>query len=184
MAPTSSPPSSELSTPHLVIVPLSVDHADALFEGFVDPRVYPFIPETPPETPEAYRAEVRRLVEGPPPPDMDLALNWAVWDTEVATWIGTLQASRFKDGTVWIGYKLAPVGWGRGLATEAVRWLVHLLHHNYGAEQVLASVDSRHLASLRVLEKVGFQRLRSEVSSLHDQVTQDQILGWTAPTSP
>ena len=169
-------------TSRLTIVPLAEVHAEALFEGFADPRVYEFIPEQAPETKEAYQQEVRRLVGGPLPADLDLALNWAVMENTSGTWVGTLQASGFKDGTLWIGYKFSPAVWGRGVATEAVLWLVQELQRNQGATQIFASVDSRHLASLGVVTRVGFAKIRTEVSSLHGQTTEDVILCWAAPS--
>jgi [ribosomal protein S5]-alanine N-acetyltransferase len=69
-----------------------------------------------------------------------------------------------------LGYLLAPAQWGRGLATEVARALVHWhREHLDGLEPRLEAVAfAGNLASRRVLEKCGFSpaargELRGEV---------------------
>ncbi len=56
----------------------------------------------------------------------------------------------------FIGYWLGVAFWGRGYATEAVGALLALGFRETDAELVSAEVLSRNVASLRVLEKLGF----------------------------
>jgi len=75
-----------------------------------------------------------------------------------------------RDGVVELGYAIAPSRRGRGLATAAVR---ELLHEAFAAPDVLA-VIAHTLAepgpSARVLEKTGF---------VHDGDVPDDRLGTT-----
>jgi RimJ/RimL family protein N-acetyltransferase len=59
------------------------------------------------------------------------------------------------DGSVEIGYGLAPSAQGRGYATEAVHALVALARAQ-GASSVVAMTEPDNAASHRVLERCGF----------------------------
>ena len=51
-----------------------------------------------------------------------------------------------------------PEYWGKGIATEAAAAFIDYAFSNELTDQLLADVDPRNLASLRVLEKLGFAR--------------------------
>jgi len=58
-----------------------------------------------------------------------------------------------------IGYGIAEVNErGKGYACEAVKLLVNYLFDGYPCERVAAMVDTENLPSIKVLEKIGFQR--------------------------
>jgi len=66
------------------------------------------------------------------------------------------------DNGMWlalIGYTLHPAHAGRGLATEVAEALVRLSFTELGVAMVQADVFAPHLASQRVLEKVGMRRI-------------------------
>lgn len=57
-----------------------------------------------------------------------------------------------------IGYTIARPCWGRGYATEAVGGLIGYAFASFAIHRISASVDPRHAASIRVLEKAGFTK--------------------------
>lgn len=57
-----------------------------------------------------------------------------------------------------VGYTIARPYWGQGYATEAVRGLIDHAFTNFAVHRIIASVDPRHTASIRVLEKAGFAK--------------------------
>jgi [ribosomal protein S5]-alanine N-acetyltransferase len=59
-----------------------------------------------------------------------------------------------------IGYYIAPDCWGQGYATEAAGRLLRYATDNLRLPRVTAHVFLGNTASLRVLEKLGFARLR------------------------
>ncbi len=59
-----------------------------------------------------------------------------------------------------LGYRLRRVAWGRGLATEGARALIDLAFTRLGARRVVAETMAVHLASRRVMEKVGMTLVR------------------------
>lgn len=66
---------------------------------------------------------------------------------------------RRAPGDVEIGYVLRAESWGRGLATEAASALVHGASSALGFTRVLATCRPQNAGSVRVLEKIGLQRV-------------------------
>jgi len=66
------------------------------------------------------------------------------------------EAMRCSEG--WIGYCLAPEASGRGLATELAGALLDIAFSQLGLRRVVATAYTEHVASRRVLEKVGMRR--------------------------
>lgn len=56
-----------------------------------------------------------------------------------------------------VGFTLAPAAQGRGVATAAVREAVGLLFETTRVLGVAAIADSRNVASIRLLERLGFE---------------------------
>jgi ribosomal-protein-alanine N-acetyltransferase len=76
-----------------------------------------------------------------------------------------------------LGYAFLATAWGEGYAIESARAMVTHAHQVLGMGSILATVDPANAASIRLLEKLGFQferRLRTapeeeEVSLYHWQ---------------
>ena len=56
-------------------------------------------------------------------------------------------------------FGLAPVHWGRGLATELARTLLRYGFEELGLDRVDGSADAPNAASLRVMEKAGMREV-------------------------
>lgn len=57
-----------------------------------------------------------------------------------------------------LGYRLAPAYWGRGIASEAVGTVVRYGFETLELNRIEATVNVANERSIRVLEKLGFQR--------------------------
>lgn len=68
--------------------------------------------------------------------------------------VGDVGAGRLPD----FGFMIHPEYWGRGIASEAAAAFIDYAFTRQLTDQLLADVDPRNLASLRVLEKLGFAR--------------------------
>jgi RimJ/RimL family protein N-acetyltransferase len=76
-----------------------------------------------------------------------------------------------------IGYWLAEPFWGRGLATRAVTAASDWAFDNYKVIRIFAMAFSHNVASMRVLEKAGFEReglMRR--SAIKNGAVVDQVL--------
>lgn len=59
-------------------------------------------------------------------------------------------------GEVDLGYRLLPTHWGRGFATESGRAILQDGFTRLGLTRIIATVFPENVASVRVLEKLGF----------------------------
>ncbi|OON38002.1 GNAT family N-acetyltransferase [Izhakiella australiensis] len=64
-----------------------------------------------------------------------------------------------------LGYRFACDAWGQGLATECARVILHHSFHQLNMPEVAATVRQNHLASQRVLQKIGLQ-LRGHIDDV------------------
>lgn len=64
-------------------------------------------------------------------------------------------------GEAVLAYYLARPYWGRGLATEAGEAFVRYGFETLGLSRIIAGMNTENLASIRVVEKLGFSRFRS-----------------------
>jgi ribosomal-protein-alanine N-acetyltransferase len=113
-----------------------------------------------------------------PPPDMDDALPFmadAIRDDPAAApwwaWIMIRRDNRAvigsagfggrpdDNGTVVTGYAVYPAFEGQGFATECTRGLVAWVLSQPGVKRVQATIPPWHVASIRVVEKVGFRHV-------------------------
>jgi [ribosomal protein S5]-alanine N-acetyltransferase len=169
-------------TDSLDIEPLEERHAAEMHEALLDPRLYPFIPENPPASLQQLETMFCRFLAGPPVDSGEVWLNWVIRERSFKACIGTLQATYFASSELWVGYKVVPAWWGRGVATAGVQWLLDELQARFPGVPVLASVDTRNLGSVRVLQKCGFELLRREDAELHGEKTQDFVYCLTPRT--
>lgn len=84
---------------------------------------------------------------------------WAVVETSTDALIGfcALNPENVEGAEeVEIGYRLARPFWGQGLATEIVRATLAYGFASLGLRSIIAIVQPANVASVRVIQKVGF----------------------------
>lgn len=146
-----------LETDRLRLEPLRESHAAELFDLLSDHRLYEFIPQDPPTTLDALASRYRFL-ESRHSPDGDEAwLNWAVRSTEDGICVGTVQVTIAPDRRAQLAYEIGVPFWRRGFATEACARVISALFED-GIPEVWAELDTRNVASIRLLERLGFTR--------------------------
>ena len=91
--------------------------------------------------------------------------------------LGFLMGWDIARATAEMGYWLSESYWGRGLTTRAVQATSEWAFENYKLTRIFAQVFSRNAASMRVLEKAGFERegvMRR--SAIKNGIVLDQVL--------
>lgn len=83
--------------------------------------------------------------------------SWMLCERGSDTPVGSIGFTR-DGGRVLVGYVLARPLWGRGLMTEALRWLIGWSLTQTGVQRVWAYCDAENPASARVMEKAGMVR--------------------------
>lgn len=147
-----------IETPRLVLTALREADAEDMAVALGDGRLHEYIGGAPLGVLEL-RAQYRRWVAGSGKPD-ELWLNWVVRLRETGEAVGTVQATVTTMGG---DAPAAEVAWviglpwqGRGYAAEAAGALVAWLTDR-GVAYLTACIHSRHHASERVAERVGFR---------------------------
>jgi len=147
-----------LHTPRLDLEPLVEAHADELFEPLADPRLYAFVPQDPPGSLEALRERCALLATRRSPQGDELWLNWVMRERAQGQCRGRLQATVTREGSAFIAYEVFASHWHRGYAFEGCHRMIEWLIDELGVQRLAAEVDALNAASLRLLERLSFQR--------------------------
>ncbi|WP_412034002.1 GNAT family N-acetyltransferase [Rahnella victoriana] len=68
---------------------------------------------------------------------------------------------------MFLGYRFATSAWGKGLATEFASASLNTGMEKLGITRISATVRENHLASQRVLQKIGMEKVGFEGDPLH-----------------
>lgn len=146
-------------TDRLVIRQVRPDRdLDALHELFANPSVAEYT-DTGPFRSRHEAIEVMEWIGGIF--DRKEGMRWAIAQRDdVDLLVGT---AGFNTWTRWnssaeIGYDLAESCWGQGLMVEALRPILDFGFARMALNRIEADVTIGNFASVRVLEKLGFQR--------------------------
>jgi [ribosomal protein S5]-alanine N-acetyltransferase len=87
-------------------------------------------------------------------------LQWGIEHLAQGRIVGTTTLFNldFRQGRAEVGYILGALWWGQGLASAALQRLFTHAQDGLGLRRIEADVDPRNAASLRLLERLGFQR--------------------------
>ncbi|WP_177168030.1 GNAT family N-acetyltransferase [Marininema mesophilum] len=78
---------------------------------------------------------------------------------------------------VEIGWKISPMYWNQGYATEAAKKLLHKGFTDYGLTEIISFTVPQNVASRRVMEKIGLIHDK-EGDFQHTRLTKDHPLSW------
>lgn len=146
-----------ITTPRVVLRWISEDDIDGLYEVFSDPQVMRYWSTVPLPNREAAAELQREIAEGN---ENNTMLKWGLALRESNSVIGTttLFNLNLDNGRAEIGYAMARAHWGKGYMNEALRALVSHAFDVMNLRRLEADVDPRNAASIRTLERLGFQR--------------------------
>ncbi|MFL9874059.1 GNAT family N-acetyltransferase [Paraburkholderia megapolitana] len=153
---TTSFDSSILSTPRIRLEPLAASHAATMFDGLSDPACYRYIPEEPPGNVEDLAARYRMLEGRRSPDGTEAWLNWALIGLDGRSH-GYVQATvDLNAKEAWVAYFVFSSSQRQGYAREALSGLLPALRAAYGITRFNAAIDTRNVASIRLVESLGF----------------------------
>ena len=144
-------------TPRVVLRWISEDDVDGLYRVFSDPQVMRYWSTGPLANGEAAAELQREIAEGNQNGTM---LKWGLALRDSNTMIGTTTLFNLSldNGRAEIGYALARAYWGKGYMNEALQALLSHAFEVMQLRRLEADVDPRNSASIRTLERLGFQR--------------------------
>lgn len=141
-------------TPRLLHRAFEVEDAEAFFALNSTPDVMRFTGEPKCESVSEARIAIANY------PDFDEVGfgRWACVLKETGDLIGFCGLKYLSDiDVVDIGYRFLPKYWGQGLATEACQASLQFGFQQLQLSRIYAFVLPQNLASVRVLQKTGFQ---------------------------
>jgi RimJ/RimL family protein N-acetyltransferase len=158
-----------LQTERLILRDVTEADAERLFELDSDPEVMRYIGPQPASDPAAYRERTRsvyipwqahpwhgvRMVHDRATSDF---LGWVFIRPATAS-INARELDWTRDDEVEVGYRYRRCVWGRGIATEAAASLVQIALADPATTAIVACAMKGNEASLRVLEKLGLERV-------------------------
>ena len=139
-----------LETERLILRPLTVDDADAVFVWASDPVVNRYMSYPLHTDIEVTRQWLRSVEQGP-----EDNYEFGFVRRIDGLLMGTGGIRRQKDGSWDFGYNLRHDCWGRGYATEAAKAMIAFAHDALGAKVFTAFHAVDNPASGRVKEKCG-----------------------------
>jgi RimJ/RimL family protein N-acetyltransferase len=145
-------------TARLTLEPLRPEHADELWLSLADARLYTHVPQDPPESMSALRERFALLSTRRSPNGDQLWLNWVMRARSDGVCRGRLQATVHTDRSAWIAYEVFPDHWRQGWAREGCQAMIGWLIGALQVQRFAAEVDSLNEPSLRLLERLGFER--------------------------
>jgi ribosomal-protein-alanine N-acetyltransferase len=162
-----------INTNRLVLEPLAVNHAASMFCGMSDPVLFRWLDDVPPPTAAALALRYARITAaGAGAPDR--WLNWVMRLREGGACAGLVEVTLRPDGIANLAYFTFASFMQRGLAREACAAVLEELRDHFGAREVVARMDTRNVASWRLVESLGFVRdPGTEKSSLRGLATED-----------
>ncbi|MBI2893417.1 MAG: GNAT family N-acetyltransferase [Deltaproteobacteria bacterium] len=150
-----------LSTDRVQLEPIVPAHAAELEEALSDPEIYRYLPLEPREDvamviDRCHPSRGRRSPDG-----REIWLNWALRIRASGRCAGRLEATVAEDGVrARIAYLVAPWARGKGHATEACRLVLGHLFEGEGCRVVEATIDTRNVRSIALVERLGFGLVR------------------------
>lgn len=146
-----------LASSRLVLRWLEDRDVPALFEIFSDRQVMRYWSSAPWTDPaegvEMVESVRRTFAEGS-------LFQWGVVRRSDNTLIGTCTLAHVdaQNRRAEIGFALRPDHWGQGYMSEATNALLRFAFEELELRRIEADVDPRNEASIRLLERLGFQR--------------------------
>lgn len=148
-------------TARLILRPFEPSDAEAAFGWLGDPLVMQFTPTGPDKSVEETRA---RLVGYQNHQKAHGFSKWLILERDSGVAIGDSGLLILQDyGRVDLGFRFAQPYWGNGLATEVASAWIRAAFDDLGVSRLGAFVHPQNVASIRVLEKVGFRAERHEM---------------------
>ena len=146
-----------LESERLYLRPLEESDVDALFEIFSDREVTRFWSSEPLHSLSDAHDLLAQIHAG----FRDQRFfQWGIVPKGEDRVVGTctLYAWDKQHGRAELGFAIAQHRWGEGLAREAARRAVRYAFEELDIRRLEADTDPRNIASLRILEGLGFQR--------------------------
>ena len=172
-------PAQQLNPPlhgaRLLLQPLAVAHAEAMFAVLADPALHVHLDYGPPESATRLVEVYRQLEDRRSPDGQEAWLNWVLFQPPAPGPLGYVQASVLADGRAWVAYVLGTAHQRQGHATEALGLMLQHLFGPLGVHQAMATVEQANAASIALLRRHGFSQAVGDALHGHTLTATEQL---------
>jgi len=146
-----------LETRRLHLRAIEAGDLEFVYRHFSDPLVNRYLLD---EMPVSTRAQAQAIIEFYTAPGEKPYNRWVILQKSDERAIGTCGYHKWQKAhrRAEIGFDLEESSWNQGLMTEALRAVLQLGFESMHLNRVEALVYPENRASLRLLEKLGFQK--------------------------
>ena len=150
-----------VAKPTVTLEPRTVAHAEELFPLLAEAALYEFIDEDPPESVAALRQKLARSESRKSPDGSEHWLNWVIRDgsRQVAGYVQATVAANLETN---VAYAIGSAFGGRGVATEAVAQMLHIVATELGVKRFVVVAERNNIRSVRLAERLGFVEVPPE----------------------
>ena len=146
-----------IDTNRLTLRSITADDVDDFFTVYSNPEVMRYWSTLPLLNREAAAKQISEIDEGFKRHEL---LKWGIALRDGDTLIGsvTLFHPDFTHRRAEIGYAIGRAYWGKGYMNETLTAVINYAFDVLEFHRIEADVDPRNAASIRALERLGFQR--------------------------
>lgn len=149
-----------LRTARLELQPLSLEHADRIFDLFQDDELSTFTHRGGPITRDEFREGVRYVAGRISKDGLRHLLNWECIHRSTGELIGQIEVSMGVESRVSnLAYTIKRSQWRQGYAKESCAAVIDHMFTVWGTRRVGIEMDVRNVASVRVAESLGARRV-------------------------
>jgi RimJ/RimL family protein N-acetyltransferase len=156
-----------LETADLVLEPLTVAHAEAMFPILSDPILYRYLDYGPPPSVNHVRGVYEQLQKRASPDGHETWLNWVICLRGTLP-IGYVQATLVPTNSAWVAYFLGSAYWGHGYAYAATETMLRHLAEIFGSKLFLATVEIANVRSIALLKRLSFEQVSGQDAASYD----------------
>lgn len=155
----------QIKTERLEMVTLTADMMEAILKGATEEIDYQLAAEWPLDVyKQFFSYKIERFRKYPHENEWE----GVIIDKKEQLIVGDMgfKGGPNEEGIIDLGYSIVPSYQGRGYATEMGKAMVEWAQTNPNVKQVVATCDPDNIASIRVLEKIGFKRTKQTKESV------------------
>jgi ribosomal-protein-alanine N-acetyltransferase len=143
-----------IATRRLVLRPLALSDAAAIYAYQSDAEVHRYLSSEPPASADVVAEPIGRWLALPAE---DRRPCWVIVLREIDCVVGSVSFNQLdrKNASGQLGYDVAREQWGKGIGTEAVRAALSYGFGTMGLNRITAYCWEGNMASQRVMEKAG-----------------------------
>ncbi|HVO86439.1 MAG TPA: GNAT family N-acetyltransferase [Candidatus Binatia bacterium] len=99
--------------------------------------------------------------------------RFGIWDGD--TMVGSINLTTYYPGVAEIGYWVGGQHTGHGYARRAMQPLVDYAFNERQFTRLIASVDHRNIASIKTLQRAGFQRFVGATKQIYELEKEEYV---------